>query len=201
MKKIDVACTYSRTTTTFENIYPHRNSDLRVHKVHSVAASFSPTDLSGVRARFFHLGPLTTREMSLEFLRAVSAQGDVCLDVQGLVRNLIGNEVKMEAWSDMEEGLDVVSILKANEEEAGCLSTPTEYELVRESAGKRSSSATLHSPPASSQRLEPTSDERYLVSTAHSGNAQRDPARCLARQQTHPEQLPPPSTQNFAQCG
>lgn len=51
------------------------------------------------------------------------------------------------------------------------------------------------------QRLEPTSDERYLVSTAHSGNAQRDPAKCLARQQTHPEQLPPPSTQNFAQCG
>ena len=120
-EKIDVSCTYSRTTTTFENIYPHRNSDLRVHKVNSVAAPFSPTDLSGVRARFFHLGPLTTREMSLEFLRAVSAKGDVSLDVQGLVRNLIGNEVKMEAWSDMEEGLDVVSILKANEEEARVL--------------------------------------------------------------------------------
>ena len=91
-EKIDVSCTYSRTTTTFENIYPHRNSDLRVHKVNSVAAPFSPTDLSGVRARFFHLGPLTTREMSLEFLRAVSAKGDVSLDVQGLVRSLIGNE-------------------------------------------------------------------------------------------------------------
>lgn len=127
-ESIDVSCTASPTTTNFENVYLEGNPDLRVQKVGSIAAQFSTSDLSGIRARFFHLGPLTKGEMPLDFLRAVSANGDVSLDVQGLIRSVDGHEIKTEAWSDMEEGLSVVSILKADAEEATILTGENDAE-------------------------------------------------------------------------
>jgi len=122
-EKIDITCIDSASTTTFENSYPEGRLDgQRVQRLDAVAAAFSPGDLGGLRAGFFQLGPLTADEMSLEFLRAVSERGDVCLDVQGLVRRLNGKEVETQAWADLEEGLGAVSILKANREEAEVLS-------------------------------------------------------------------------------
>ncbi len=59
--------------------------------------------------------------MSLDFLRGASARGDVSLDVQGLVRDASGGEIRMDAWPEMEEGLACVTVLKADEDEARIL--------------------------------------------------------------------------------
>ena len=127
-ERIDISCIESVTTTTFENVYSEPDLHRRVQKAGSVAAPFACSDLNGFRARFFHLGPLTTRDMSLDFLREASARGDVSLDVQGLVRDASGGEIRMDAWPEMEEGLACVTVLKADEDEARILTGETDPE-------------------------------------------------------------------------
>ncbi len=116
-------CHPSEVTTVFENIYSGNGYDFRRQKVRSVATAFHPRDLGEVRARAFHLGPLTSAEMSVEFLKAVSERGSIVfLDVQGFVRKIEEREVRLVDWPDKWEGLAYVDILKANPEEAWILS-------------------------------------------------------------------------------
>lgn len=62
---IDVFCTESEETTTFENIYLD-NSNCRIQNVKHVARSFTADDIPNISARVFYLGPLTTEDIPLE---------------------------------------------------------------------------------------------------------------------------------------
>ena len=112
----------SPATTAFENRYPAGQPDLRAQRVRALASPFTPADLGDVRARVFHVGPLTNRDMDLEFLKAVSARGEVSLDVQGLLREVEGGEIVPVGWPERSKGLACVGILKANASEARLLS-------------------------------------------------------------------------------
>lgn len=123
-----IASKASAASTNFENIV---SNDLasRAQRVLSVAEGFVERDLHGIRARLIHLGPLTSREMSADFVSAAKEHGDrVLLDAQGIVRVLDGNEVRFTDCSDKEQILSKVDILKADAEEARILTGERDVE-------------------------------------------------------------------------
>jgi hypothetical protein len=99
----------------------------RVQTVHAVASPFSPDDVGSIDAAFFHLGPLTNRDISLDVLQAVSHKGKlVSLDVQGFVREVEHGKVTAVDWHEKTEGLPYIDLLKAGEQEARVLSGEVE---------------------------------------------------------------------------
>ena len=125
LEKIDVSCSNSAATTVFENLYDRAEPDRRIQRVTAVAEPFTPSDLGNLRARFFHLGPLTNRDLGPKMLKEASARGKVALDAQGLVRKIQGGQirgVKPEGWAEWKAALARVCILKVNESEARILS-------------------------------------------------------------------------------
>ena len=118
----------SPRTTHFENLYPDGDPDSRSQRVSDVASPFEESDLGELRARVFHLGPLTNCDMDVEFLRAVSTRGEVSLDVQGLLRRVEAGAVLPENWAEREAGLACVDIVKADRGEARLLSGESDPE-------------------------------------------------------------------------
>jgi sugar/nucleoside kinase (ribokinase family) len=117
-----VICRPSETSTVFENSYGGPGLDERSQAVTSLAAPFTPADLSDLRAGAFHLGPLTNRDMDVRFLRAAAARGGrVSLDVQGFLRAVEDGAVRPVPWPDKAAGLAHVDILKADRDEARLL--------------------------------------------------------------------------------
>jgi sugar/nucleoside kinase (ribokinase family) len=113
----------SEKTSIFEEIYPTKNLDLRIEKVWAVASPFTVAELGELQAKIIHLGPLTNRDMDLDFLTAVANHGEIIsLDVQGLTRQIMPDgDVEEVAWQEKERGLSYIDILKADEKEAGIL--------------------------------------------------------------------------------
>lgn len=112
----------SPATTRFENLYTGSDLGHRRQRVDTVAAPFAPADLGEVRARMFHLGPLTEGDMSVAFLDAVAARaGRVSLDVQGFTRRLVAGAVRRVDWTEKTRGLARVGLVKADLEEARTL--------------------------------------------------------------------------------
>lgn len=125
---VTVSAFESPRTTHFENLYREGDPDSRGQRVSEVASPFEESDLGELRARVFHLGPLTNRDMDVEFLRAVSARGEVSLDVQGLLRRVEAGAVVPENWAEREAGLAWVDIVKADRGEARLLSGESDPE-------------------------------------------------------------------------
>ncbi len=120
---VKIYCSASGVTTVFENEYSGNALEFRNQKVQSIAAAFDPRDLGPVRAKTFHLGPLTNGEMSVGFLEAVSERGGrVFLDVQGFLRKIEDGKVRLVDWPDKREALAHVDVLKVNLAEAQILS-------------------------------------------------------------------------------
>jgi sugar/nucleoside kinase (ribokinase family) len=113
----------SEKTSIFEDIYPTKNLDRRFEKVWAVASPFSVADLGDVRAKMIHLGPLTDRDIDVDFLAAIADRGEViALDAQGLTRRVMSDgEVEAISWQDAKKGLSSIDILKLDEKEAKIL--------------------------------------------------------------------------------
>lgn len=112
----------SPATTSFENAYTGPDFGHRRQRVGAVAAPFAPADLGDLRARMFHLGPLTEGDMSVAFLDEVAARGGrVSLDVQGFTRRLAAGAVRRVDWAEKARGLARVGLVKAGLEEARAL--------------------------------------------------------------------------------
>lgn len=126
---VKVYCLASRATTVFENNYSGNGLEFRNQKVRSIAVAFDPRGLPPVRAKTFHLGPLTNGEMSAGFVKAVSERGGrVFLDVQGFLREIENGKVRLVDWPKMREVLAYVHVLKASLSEARFLSGEKEPE-------------------------------------------------------------------------
>ncbi|MFX1253075.1 MAG: PfkB family carbohydrate kinase [Promethearchaeota archaeon] len=111
----------SQETTTFKNIYP-KEPNFRIQEIRSIAQSFKPRDIPNISTHFFHLGPLTKKDLSMEILKLLSKKAKISLDVQGFVRKIDKGQVKGSDWEEKEEGLTYINILKASESEAKILS-------------------------------------------------------------------------------
>jgi sugar/nucleoside kinase (ribokinase family) len=122
----------SATTTKFENHYDSGSGDGRRQFVKEIAEPFRSSDLSGIKADYFYLGPLTPNDMPISFLESVLRKHNVILDAQGFVRHIEESQVRPEIWTDKIKVLSRVSVLKVDQQEAQTL-TRTEDP---ESAGK-----------------------------------------------------------------
>jgi len=83
--------------------------------------------------KFIYLGPLTTEDFSLEFLKEASRVAPVVLDVQGFTRRVVGSRVEYVDWGWKEEGAKHVSILKLDDREGKLLTGRADPEGILKS--------------------------------------------------------------------
>ena len=113
---IDVRCYDSRHTVYFENKYG-ANSDNRTQRVLAKADPFTLDEMKPLEAKVFHLGSLLADDFSPEVVEYLSTKGRVSIDVQGYLREVVGEEVRAVDWKDKERILACTDILKLNEHE------------------------------------------------------------------------------------
>jgi sugar/nucleoside kinase (ribokinase family) len=129
-KGVDVTVLPSAETVFFENNYSG-NQDHRTQRVLGQADSFQPSQLEGVEARIFHLGPLLAGDIPLALIRSLAERGQLSLDAQGYLREVRRSKVLAIDWADKKEALQYVHTLKVNESEMAVL---TGQEKIREGA-------------------------------------------------------------------
>jgi sugar/nucleoside kinase (ribokinase family) len=108
----------SEVTTTFRNDYPSGNPDLRMQRVDARAGPIAVAALPDVRARIWHIGPLTETDVELATIGHCAALGGlVGMDVQGLTRVVVDRKVQASAPRARLDDLRALDVLKADEEE------------------------------------------------------------------------------------
>ena len=113
---IDVTCYPSRHTVYFENKYG-TNSNNRKQRVLAKADPFTLEEVKPLEARVFHLGSLLADDFPPEVVEYLSTKGTVSIDVQGYLREVVGEDVRPVDWKDKERILACTGILKLNEHE------------------------------------------------------------------------------------
>jgi len=103
-------------TVVFENHYGH-NPDHRTQRVLQQATPFSITQLQGLDARIFHLGPLLAGDIPEASIPMLAARGKVSLDVQGYLRKVAGGKVLPIDWEAKQDWLPFIHYLKVSAEE------------------------------------------------------------------------------------
>lgn len=124
---IEVTALPSRHSVYFENIYGE-NQDNRTQRVLQKADAFSAADLKGVEATIFHLGPLLADDMPTDLIKDLFSRGNVSVDAQGYLREVIEQGVHAIDWIDKKEALQYVDILKVNEHELEVLTGHSDIE-------------------------------------------------------------------------
>lgn len=119
-KGIEIKAYPSTHTVYFENIYSE-NQDHRTQNVLQKADPFTTEQLAPVNASIYHLGPLLGDDFSVAVIAALAEKGKVSLDAQGYLRKVEDQKVLPVDWTEKQEGLKHVSILKANDHEMAVL--------------------------------------------------------------------------------
>ena len=89
----------SDTNVFFENKYGI-NMDNRTQRVLAKSAPFTLNELNDEQARVFHLGTLLADDFAPEIVEYLATKGDVSIDVQGYLREVVGEEVRACEWTD-----------------------------------------------------------------------------------------------------
>ena len=117
---IDIKAHQSPTSVYFENKYGLDMND-RTQRVLSKAKPFTIEQLSCEEADVFHLGTLLVDDFSPEVVEYLASKGRVCIDVQGYLREVRGQQVFAVDWKDKLRVLKSTDILKVNEHETSVL--------------------------------------------------------------------------------
>ncbi len=118
---IRVVTLESKTTFSAHTIYG-KTLDERHIRILSTADPFTLNDLrycSG--CRLVYVGPLTTKDFTLDFMREARRLAPLVLDVQGFTREVVGDRIEYVDWSWKVEGSRYVDIFKADSKEAKLL--------------------------------------------------------------------------------
>lgn len=113
-KGIDTVCYPSRHTVYFENRYGIDTNN-RTQRVLAKADPFTLDDMRPLEAKVFHLGSLLADDFSPEVVEHLATKGTVSIDVQGYMREVVGQEVRAVDWKDKARILACTGILKLNE--------------------------------------------------------------------------------------
>jgi sugar/nucleoside kinase (ribokinase family) len=124
-KGIEVKALPSTHSVYFENIYGE-NQDNRTQRVLQKADPFTVADLKDTKAIIFHLGALLADDMSTELIKELFSRGNVSVDAQGYLREVVDKGVHAIDWADKKEALKYVDILKVNEHEMEVLTGLTD---------------------------------------------------------------------------
>lgn len=129
---IKVTAYESDTNVFFENKYG-ANMDNRTQRVLAKSAPFTLNELNDEQARVFHLGTLLADDFAPEIVEYLATKGDVSIDVQGYLREVVGEEVRACEWTDKLRLLKHTAILKVNEWECQTLTNMTDpYEAAQQ---------------------------------------------------------------------
>lgn len=108
----------SETTTTFRNIYPSGNPDLRIQRVDARAGPIPVAALPDLHARIWQIGPLTKSDVELGMIAHCARLGGlVGMDVQGLTREVVDGRVHASGPAADMGYLNDLDVLKADEQE------------------------------------------------------------------------------------
>lgn len=113
---IDVLRYPSAHTVFFENKYGE-NSNSRTQRVLAKADPFTIEEMRPLDAKVYHLGSLLNDDFPAEVVKYLSTKGLISIDVQGYLREVVGQQVRPVVWKDKEEILAYTDILKLNEHE------------------------------------------------------------------------------------
>ncbi|MFQ5972470.1 MAG: PfkB family carbohydrate kinase, partial [Alphaproteobacteria bacterium] len=121
------------TTTVFHNFYAAENPDVRMQSVTSVARTILLTELPSISSRIYHLGPLTQGDIEPSIARhCANSGGLVAVDVQGLIRDVVDENVVSRTSRHAWEQLRYVHVLKADIDEILTLTRePNVFEAVK----------------------------------------------------------------------
>lgn len=113
---INIRVIKSRNSVFFENSYKE-DMNVRTQRVLSKANPFSIENLAGISAGIFHLGTLLADDFDISVLKYLSQRGILSVDIQGYLRNVVGEKVVPVDYPLKKEAMKYISILKANEHE------------------------------------------------------------------------------------
>ena len=120
---IQVFAHVASATSGIKNTYITDNLDQRICEPIAFAGAFKKEDIPDIKTKIFHIGPIMAGEVSLDLIKYISSRYDnICLDLQGFVRVISGNELKYIDWQEKEQGLQYIDILKADSTEAEIVS-------------------------------------------------------------------------------
>lgn len=128
---VDTICYPSRHTVYFENKYCE-DSNNRTQRVLAKADPFTVDEMRPLEARIFHLGSLLADDFSPEVVKYLATKGLVSIDVQGYLREVVGEDVRAIPWKNQKEILAATSILKLNEHEMEVITNSTNPRTVAE---------------------------------------------------------------------
>ena len=155
-------------TSGIENTYLTPDMDRRLCKPLAFAGPFKIADIPNITARSWIVGPIIAGEVDLPFLKALAGRGALALDIQGFVRVPVGNDLVFRDWSQKDEGLALVNMLKVDHAEAESLTGltdvpaalqrlaaygPKEILLTRASGCSVYADGEVYSAPFTSRRL------------------------------------------------
>ncbi len=118
---VEVVALESSRTTSFHTVYG-KTLDERIIRVVSVGDPFRVEDLRYCSSgKYLYVGPLTTTDFNLEFMREASRLAPVVLDVQGFTRKVVGDRIEYVDWEWKLEGAKYVRVFKADRKEGKLL--------------------------------------------------------------------------------
>jgi sugar/nucleoside kinase (ribokinase family) len=116
---VRVSAVETARSTRLRIDYPSENPDERTIRVESSAGSFSVNDLGDWSARVAVIGASFRGEVPEELLQELASRGcRIALDAQGFVRVVRDGILSSEKWPEAERLLPMVSIFKADADEA-----------------------------------------------------------------------------------
>lgn len=113
---VDVTRYASEHSVFFENVYGH-NPNERKQRVLAKSEPFTLDELSNVESEVFHLGTLLPDDFTLDAIESLRSRGKVSVDVQGYLRQVVGQDVVPMDWSHSHSLLKMADVVKLNEME------------------------------------------------------------------------------------
>jgi sugar/nucleoside kinase (ribokinase family) len=114
-------------------VYPTMDPDIRYLSVAATAGAITVEQVEGVQTKAAVIGSSLRGEVGLDVIQVLKEKGVmVAADMQGFVRVLRGDELKYEAWDEMQNTLAQVDIVKSDAVEAEFLTGETDIQKAAE---------------------------------------------------------------------
>ncbi len=109
-------------STRLRLVYPSSNLDERVIYIDGFAEPFSIQELGEIKASTFHVGATLRGEVPTRIVKSLRRRANrVSLDVQGFIRINANGRLVQDSWSEREEVLKCVNVVKADLVEASII--------------------------------------------------------------------------------
>jgi sugar/nucleoside kinase (ribokinase family) len=124
---IDCYPTYAPYSTLMQLEYPTLDPDIRTLTVRETAGTITVEAVQNLEMKAAVINSSLRGEVGLDVIRKLKEKGiTLAADMQGFVRVLRGQELKYEAWPEMQETLAYLDILKSDAVEAESLTGETD---------------------------------------------------------------------------